>query len=254
VTGLPLEQAQRELVRYLRDPRSARAPAGVEQRRLKIYRELIYNNIESFISGGFPVLRRLYSDGEWRDLVCAFICGHRCETPYFLEISREFVDFVAREHSPRECDPPFLAELAHYEWVELALDISTEQLPALAVADDPLAVVPQLSPLARLLAYRFPVHRIGPGFRPRQPGEPTCLAVYRDREDAVRFMALNAASARLLALVRDNSVATSRELLLRLGGELGMDGEAILAFGARQLVQWLELSVIVPRLERGAAD
>ena len=66
---------------------------------------------------------------DWHALVRAFIDQHRCHTPYFLEISQEFVQFLMQDYRPLASDPPFLAELAHYEWVELALDIAQEVLP-----------------------------------------------------------------------------------------------------------------------------
>jgi len=240
-----LKDSQLTMARYLRDPQRQPAPAGVEPRRLQIYQDLVYNNIEGFVSGGFPVLRSLYRDSDWHQLVRTFIEGHRCHTPYFLEISQEFLEFLMQDYSPRDCDPPFMVELAHYEWVELALDVSQEVLPAAVAVDDMLATVLQLSPLAWLLSYQFPVHRIGPGFRPAEVVEPTYLVVYRDREDTVRFMELNAATARLVEIIRDNSTATAVELLVELAGELGMAEESILAYGAEQLQQLIAQSVVL---------
>lgn len=240
-----LKDSQLTMARYLRDPQRQPAPAGVEPRRLQIYQDLVYNNIEGFISGGFPVLCSLYQDSDWHQLVRTFIEGHRCHTPYFLEISQEFLQFLMQDYSPRDCDPPFMVELAHYEWVELALDVSQEVLPAAVAVDDMLATVLQLSPLAWLLSYQFPVHRIGPGFRPAEAVEPTYLVVYRDREDTVRFMELNAATARLVEIIRDNSTATAVELLVELAGELGMAEESILAYGAEQLQQLSAQSVVL---------
>ena len=122
-----LKASQLEMAAYLRNPEKASAPRGVEERRLKIYRNLIYSNIEGFISGGFPVLRSLYNAEQWEELVRMFMEGHRCKSPYFLEISQEFINFLMSEHTSRDCDPPFLAELAHYEWVELALESFSSQ-------------------------------------------------------------------------------------------------------------------------------
>ncbi len=239
------QDSQLTMARYLRDPQQQPAPAGVEPRRLQIYQDLVYNNIEGFISGGFPVLRSLYEDADWHQLVRTFIHQHRCHTPYFLEISQEFLQFLMQDYSHRDCDPPFMAELAHYEWVEIALDVSQEELPEAVTVDDMLAAVPRLSPLAWLLSYQFPVHRIGPGFRPAvAEEEPTYLVVYRDREDKVRFMELNAATARLVELIRDNSTATAGELLADLAVELGMAEESMLAFGGEQLEQLFEQSVV----------
>ena len=38
--------------------------------------------------------------------------------------------------------------------------------------------------------------RNGVNFRPGEAGEPTYLVVYRDRQDSVRFLEVNAATAR----------------------------------------------------------
>lgn len=240
-----LRESQLAMARYLRDPASQPPPGGVEPRRLKIYEDLIYNNIEGFISGGFPVLRSLYEDSDWHGLVRLFIDRHRCHSPYFLEISQEFIRFLMEDFRPRPGDPPFIAELAHYEWVELALDTAEDELPPPVPVEDVLQVVPRLSPLAWSLAYRYPVHRIGPGFRPGEEGAPTYLVVYRDRADEVRFMELSAMSARLLALLRDNESATARELLEALASEPGLDEEAILVHGAAQLREFLDLSIVL---------
>lgn len=233
-----------QMARYLRDPVTQPPPPGVEPRRLKIYEDLIYNNIEGFISGGFPLLRSLYDDADWHGLVRTFIDQHRCHTPYFLEISQEFLQYLMQGFEARPCDPPFLAELAHYEWVELVLDVSEETLPETVAVPDVLAAAPHLSPLAWSLSYQFPVHRIGPGFRPTEVAEPSYLVVYRDRQDQVRFMEINAPVARLLELVRDNDSDTSRALLAALAREMQSPEEAILAFGSEQLQRLIDQSVV----------
>jgi len=128
--------------------------------------------------------------------------------------------------------------------VTLALDVSEEESPAEQVAVDPLAGVPRLSPLAWVLAYQYPVHRIGPSYRPESAEQPTYLAVYRDRDDKVRFMELNAATARLLERVRDNEDACGADLLEALAAELGMEPANVRDFGASQLAEFIEKSVV----------
>jgi hypothetical protein len=240
-----LQTSQLTMARYLRNPAQHPPPAGIEPRRLKIYQDLVYNNIEGFISGGFPVLRSLYDDVAWQALVGAFIDQHRCHTPYFLEISQEFLQFVMQDYCLQDSDPPFLAELAHYEWAELALDVSEEVLPAPEAVEDILSAVVRLSPLAWSLCYRFPVHRIGPGFRPLEATEPTYLVVYRDRADKVGFIEQSAVTARLLELVRDNSADTGRTLLLALAAELELPDADILAHGREQLGQLADAAVLL---------
>lgn len=242
MTGSALKETQMGMARFLRNPQSEPAPEGIEARRLKIYQDLIYNNIEGFVSGGFPVLRSLYDDLDWHQLVRQFIDNHRCHSPYFLEISQEFLRFLNEGFQPRACDPPFMAELAHYEWVELALDVAEEELPPATDADVLNGVV-TWSPLAWLLSYSFPVHRIGPTERPEKAGEPNYLVVYRNHDDKVKFMELNAATARLAELVRDNQHDTGQMILARLAEEMGMTADALLEFGAQQLNQFQSLGV-----------
>jgi hypothetical protein len=239
-----LADAQYAMAKYLRNPESEAKPAGIESRRLKIYQDLVYNNIEGFISSGFPVLRSLYTDLNWHELVREFIRGHRCHSPYFLEISQEFLRFLTDDYQRLETDYPFLAELAHYEWVELALDVSPVELESLAVIVDPVHGTPVLSPLTWLLSYQFPVHQIGEDYCPCEADQPTFLAVYRDSEHQVHFMELNAATARLLELLRDNSVHTGTQLLDQLADELGMAKDTVAGFGADLLLQFGRQSMI----------
>lgn len=243
MSAATLRESQMIMARYLRDPDREPPPPGVEERRLKIYRDLVYNNIEGFISGGFPVLRSLYDDSDWHGLVRMFIDQHRCHTPYFLEISQEFLKFLMENFQPRPCDPPFIVELAHYEWVELALDVSEEEPPQ-SSASDPLESVVRLSPLAWVLGYQFPVHRIGPTNRPTEVEQPTYLAVYRDPADQIVFNELNAATARLLELVRDNESMTGAEILRALAQELGLEEASVKEFGASQLCEFIDKSVV----------
>ena len=246
MSALGLKQAQLEMAAHLRDPQQAPAPAGVEDRRLKIYRDLIYNNIEGFISGGFPVLRSLYDEVQWEQLVRSFMDGHRCKSPYFLEISQEFIGYLLNEHEPRDCDPRFMAELAHYEWVELALDIADEELPPFAdESGDVSGMRPRLSPLAWVLSYQFPVHQIGAGFRPEASEQPTFLVVYRNREEEVGFIELNAATARLLELTRDNNTSSSLDVLAQLAEEMQLPVEQIREFGLQQITQMRQLGVLL---------
>ncbi|MCZ6828934.1 MAG: putative DNA-binding domain-containing protein [Gammaproteobacteria bacterium] len=245
---------QREFTAHIRNPAAVKTPPGIESRRMKIYNDLIYNNIEGFISGGFPITRSLYRDEDWHRLVRSFISQHRSESPYFLEISQEFINFVMQEYQPSPVDPPFLLELVHYEWVELALDVAEDEFPELepGLAADPLVNVPVISPLAWSLAYQYPVHTLGPGTEPDSPpAEPTYLVVYRNRAEEVKFLAINAATARLLELVRDNSAArpsaarTGQVLLQQLAREMNVDSvTSVVDFGATMLRQFLELDIL----------
>ncbi|GAB3091139.1 HvfC family RiPP maturation protein [Lysobacter terrae] len=233
-----LREQQLELTRHLRDPEHVAAPSGIEDRRLAIYRELLFNNIESLLSGNFPVIRTLLGTTRWKALVRDFYRDHRSQTPLFPEIAREFLRYL---ESLPQLDPPFLGELAHYEWVELALQIS--EATTAEVAHDPegdlLADSPLVSPLAWPLAYRWPVHRLAPDYQPATPPErPTLLLLRREADGNVRFSELSALAFRLLARFDESPALNGREQLRALAAEAGVEAdEAFMAQGASLLEQ-----------------
>jgi hypothetical protein len=227
---------------HIRDPDRVPAPADIEDRRMGIYRELFYNNMESFLSGTFPVLRRIHDDSRWHTLVRDFFARHRSHTPLFLEIPREFLNWLEHGRTARPGDLPFLYELAHYEWTELALSVAEEtpEQENVTPAGDLLSGIPVLSPLAWHLAYHYPVHRIGPDFLPDQPGEtPTFLVVYRDRQDEVGFMEINPVTKRLLELIDEGSNASGYELLTRIATELSHPQPDVVINGGTEILQGL---------------
>ncbi|MEF8982772.1 HvfC family RiPP maturation protein [Thiohalorhabdus sp.] len=230
-----LRATQEALTAFLRDPAGSERPQGVDERGGRVYRRLLYNNLQGFMASNFPVLRRILEGDRWNALVADFLAEHRAQTPYFLEIGREFLTYLAEVREPRADDPAFLLELAHYEWVELALAVDEAELPAQGVdpAGDLLAGRPVVSPLAWPLQYAFPVHQIGPGFEPEAPPQqPTFLVVYRDRFDAIGFLAVNAVTARLLELLQEEGDDPGEVLLRRIAGEIGHpDPDQVVAAG-----------------------
>ena len=232
---LAFQKLQYAFAAHLRNPSVNAPPTDAEDRRMKIYRELFYNNIEGFLATAFPVLRQLTDDQAWHALVRDFYARHQSHDPLFHAMAEEFLHYLDDERGERVGDPPFLRELAHYEWVELALSVAEDSLtPALADPNgDLLNGRPCVSPLAWTLAYQYPVHRISPDFQPTAPGEAlTYLVVYRSRADEVKFMEINAVTARLMALIDELPQQTGRELLTGIATELGHPKpEAVLASG-----------------------
>ena len=244
------QQSQYRFAGHLRDPDNNPAPQGIEDRRMAIYRDLIFNNIEGFLSSGFPILRSLMTDVDWEAMVRDFIVRHQSHTPYFLEISQEFLRYLQQERQ-QASDPAFMAELAHYEWVELALDVNSAELPepsphdisAKALLQQPLWV----SPVAWSLSYEFDVHRIGPNYQPVKPPEqPTWLIVNRNRDDLVGFIESNAVTARLLHLLEEaEDPLTGEAAILMLAEEMQHpEPQALLGFGGEILCTLAERDVI----------
>jgi len=243
-------EVQRRFAAYLRDPERHRPPEGVEERRLTIYRRLFINNIEDLLGRAYPVLRRLHGPEHWARLTQDFYREHGCHTPYFPRLAEEFLDYLTHEREPGAGDFPFLAELAHYERAEVEVaqqeDSSDTSVQTGVDPDgDPLTGVPVLAGAARLLAYEYPVHRIGPDFVPEAPCEhPTYLVVFRDRDDHVGFIELNPLSARMLWRIR-NHPAPGHEVIAGVAAEFGLELSDGLRSSAEELLRhWKERGVL----------
>jgi len=239
--ALAFQRKQLDLAAHIRDPERNPPPPGIEDRRLAVYRELFFNNLDTLLGRTFPVLRAVLGDGGWRALVRDFMARHRARTPYFLEVPRELVEFLAAR--PEDPALPFLAELAHYEWAELALSVSPEadDLTGIDPGGDLLSGVPVKSALAWQLSYRFPVHRISQDFRPtRAPEQPTCLVIHRRPDDELGFMELNPVTGALLERIADNAGARSgRDLLHALAADIGYGDPPALAEHGRHALEEL---------------
>lgn len=207
------------MAQHVRDPATHAGPPGIEARRLKIYSDLVYNNLDGLLASGFPVIRKTLGDADWQALLRGFLARHHSHTPLFTELGRELIAFIEAEPDPRR---PWLAELAHYEWAELGLQLSDAALPPHDPDGDLLAGIPLLSPLAWPLAYRWPVNRIGPNFQPAAPpAEPTLVLLRREPDGRIHFSQLSPLLFRLLELIGANTERSGRELMQQLTDEAG---------------------------------
>ncbi len=241
------QQIQYQLAAHIRDPQATAPPPGIEDRRLAIYRELFFNNVAGLLAGTYPVLHEILGKDRWQRLIRAYFASHQSHTPYFLEVPKDFLDFLQGQQKDNEELPPFALELAHYEWIELALSV-TEREPQLAGIDpdgDLLSGEPVVSPLTELLSYRFPVHTIGPDYQPAEPpDEPTWLVVVRDLHDRVSFVHINQVTARLLDLASQGG-QSGTEILNQIAGELDHQRPEVVIAGGVELLKMLRKKDII---------
>ncbi len=253
-----LAELQFRFAGHIRDPRGCTAPEGIEDRRMAVYRSLFFNNIKNLLASHFPVLKKIVGDEAWAKLIRDFMCRHRAHTPLFPELGREFLQYLQDAGRPAAGDPPFMLELAHYEWAELAVGMDPADLDEVPCIPDGdlIAGRPQVSPLARRYAYRFPVHRLRPEYQPAEPpADPTQLLIYRRRDDRVRFMQLKPLSAVLFDRLQANRDKSGRQVLRALAGELGIAAAEPdwLARGLAQMTDWQQREIILGTAPQGSA-
>ena len=242
-----LARFQAAFTAYIRDPEHATAPPEVTPERMALYSRLVFGNCERVMSNMFPVLKQVLPEAQWQGLARSFFRDHPMHDPLFQAMPQEFVRYL--QGRPRAAEePPFLLELAHYEWVDYALSVDEAEisLEGIDADGDLLEGRPALNPLVWMLRYEFPVHT----YREHPPAaapasQPTYLVACRALDDRVHFMELNAVSARLLELIDEASADTGRDLLRRLAGELQQAADALLDSGLEMLRQLRTKAVLL---------
>jgi uncharacterized protein len=225
-----LKDYQMAFTRHIRDPQNTKAPAGVSERGMAVYTEIVFNNIESSVVACFPVLKKILGEEVWLQLVRDFFIHQPCTTPIFREIPEAFLAYINRVSGL----PPYVQNLAHYEWVELYLAYADETIDWAKIdagadlLDSPVAFVPAMA----LLSYDYPVHQISPENIPASPLEtPVSLLVFRDAVDEVKFIELNQMTAALIEDLQDGQL-TARQALIGIASVMKFaDIDAIVDFG-----------------------
>jgi hypothetical protein len=248
-----LHTNQYEFSAYIRDPDNNTAPQDIEGRRMMIYADLFFNNVRKFLAGHFPVLSNILGEDRWALLVRDYYRDHRSHSPLFPDMPREFLHYIAEErptgkHSDPLADLPFMAELAHYEWVEAGLLLAPDDVPIehLQTAGDLLSERPVISGLAWLLSYHWPVNLISKDNQPEQPADaPLHYLVYRGDDEDVHFLQLNVVSARLFELLRDEQ-CSGQTALETIVDELNHpDPEQVIGAGTQMLTQWRDKNILL---------
>lgn len=230
---LEFQRYQHEFTAHIRDPKTHKEPAGVVPARMAVYRDAVFNNIFESVSICFPVCQAAFGKTAWRALLKNFVRSYPAQSPIFRDIPQQFLEFL---NSPlaQVSTPAYLAELAHYEWVELAISAQPTEPIKLSKTPNFLSEKPVLAPAHMLLKYNFAVHKIAKGKLPKT-AEETYFLVFRNAEFEVKFIELNPTTFQLLQLIENNET-TGEQALVSLAESIQHPNvEAVTAFGAEIL-------------------
>ena len=229
------QTTQKTFVDAIKDPQTFCDTDADHIRRMKIYQSLFFNNIDNFVSTGFPVLKSIvvkqYGEKGWESIVRQFFIEHECRSPYFAEISKEFVEYLSTEPNFDITLPDFAAELAHYEWLELDVSIRKNEDHVEFYQEGENFTAIRVSPYASLAAYQFEVH-----------------LVYRDREFDVQFAHVNPVTAILVNTLEQNELGMEIEQLAEsLCQQLPQIPSNVLINGMNQtLTDMLQKGILLP--------
>ncbi len=214
------QDLQRQFLAHLRNPEQQPLLSGFAKQGVGVYVDLLYNKFNDSLEMCFPVTHAVLGETAWQQLLRDFIAEHRCLSPYYRQIPDEFVRYLQNERQATD-DPPFLDELAHFEWMELVLSIAeaepfaTEMLSDAQLMDSVLV----FAPVMRLLHYVWPVQQISRAYQPDEPPPvATHILGFRDAADHAQFIALNPATAGLVLRLQKHYTAT--QMLQEIGKDL----------------------------------
>lgn len=237
---LDFQQYQLTFTAHIRDPKSHKKPANVVEERMAVYREAVFNNIFEAVSVCFPVCQLALGKRAWRQLIRQFVVEFQASSPIFRDIPKQFLDFLKTVQNA----PLYLASLAHYEWVELAVSAMETKPPKTSKVADLTNEKPILAPASMLLEYDFPVHKISARFKPKGV-EKTYLLVFRNNHFEVKFIELNPVTYQLLHLIHSEKI-TGKQALTSLANNIRhADTDAIIQFGMGILADLVAQQAII---------
>lgn len=219
------ELITRVLSAHLRDPAQQPCPDNFDFAAAKLYRELLVGNFDAALRACFPLWIKSMGDTQydyWRD---SFIAEHACRSPLFRQIPDEFLAYLTTHQNALVAILPYALELAHFEWLELALGVAEADLiphPTEAQGD-PWRCEAVLNPVHALVQYQYPVQRLAhatwidpPDLEP----QTTSLLVYRDPQNTVQVIELDDLGLRILATL--GAAPTSGQNILAQWQEDGL--------------------------------
>ncbi len=250
---LPYQTSQLAFSHWLRQPTAAPLPTGIEARRMQVYRDLVFNNIESFLEHSYPIAIAMLPEVDWDFLVSAFFQYGQCDSPYYYDISLHFRDFFDQLMAEPEVAEfsgqdvafsiraialraPWLRELLHYEWMALYVDMAeTTWQPRNEHHDRALI----LRTTCWILGYQYAVHTWSVDEFPAEPEpQPTCLLIYRTPDFQTRAYPIHPLWAYLIELIQSDTAYRSNTLATALIAISALS-PTLAAKNVAELLTWL---------------
>ncbi|ADY81180.1 hypothetical protein BDGL_000594 [Acinetobacter pittii PHEA-2] len=198
---------QRQFCDWIRDP-DLEIPQALPVQRMQIYRDLLFNNVSSFINLVYPVARAMLPELKWQQVLSEFFQKAECHSPLYNDISLEFREYLTEQQHPILQEYPWLAELLQFEWIELYLD--TVEIEDVVLHEN---YAWQLSTQVWVLVYQYPVYTWTTLMIPEQVEPmPGAIMVWRDEQDKVCIEQLSPLFAMVIEQLTQNVKLTDQDI------------------------------------------
>ncbi len=188
----------------------------------------------------FPYCAKAVGE-DWDLVVVDYYKNYPSDHFNFNKICRHFPEYLLKKRQDLIKKYPYLAELAHYEWLELEkFEDESEIKRGDKIPIEGLAEInvycPLVNPTLSICRYEYPIAEISDNFenkkRPKKRfGKKACImAIYRDAETHhTRFIELGEASAAIIeeAARQETSYIDLLKLTLSLTAELAPESATL---------------------------
>lgn len=199
-TQSTFQTTQQQFCDWIRNPELA-MPATFQADRMQVYRDLLFNNVCSFINLVFPVARSMLPELLWQQLLIEFFQKAQCQSPLYNDISLQFREYLTDQHHSVLQQYPWLAELLQFEWLELYLDTAEIEVPSLVQDQDW-----QLTTQVWVLVYQYPVYQWTAAMTASEVQPmPSAIMAWRNAQDQVCIEVLSPLFAMLIEQLNQNA-------------------------------------------------
>lgn len=149
---ISFQATQQQFCNWIRFPETE-LPKTFSAQRMQIYRDLLFNNVCSFIDLVYPIAGAMLPKLQWQKLLAEFFRNEKCQSPFYNDISLQFREYLIDCNHPSLQEYPWLVELLQFEWLELYLD--TVEIEKTTVTQQSEW---QLTTQVWVLVYQYPVY------------------------------------------------------------------------------------------------
>jgi hypothetical protein len=207
-------QFQFALARHLRDPLGVSAPVGVSLADAAACTQDMVTHVSEVLVPAFPVTCALLGDEMWEHAVRLFLRDAQPHTPWASTTQRAFVDHVC-ENPDMQRLPAWLQDLAHFEWLQNAVNTTPVSWPACDAAADVMHHAVVLNPTHVEAAYEWPVHSIDTDHQPDDM-QSTYVSMLRDKDDTLHVLESSVFRGQLIDLLRDGQSGEQAFMVLAM--------------------------------------
>ena len=186
-------------------------PPYLDEKRVLVYRNIIFGNIERLISSSFPILKSFFQEENWQQLIQGFILDYQCQTPYFADIAFEFYCFFQQQ---KKYHRDILYAILDYEYSLLALNLQKASLEKMIDIEHFSNVFQfKLYEVSQLKFYHYPVNALSSN-DVTQSEQDTWLLLYRHHSTyETECLELNALTYQLLSIIKQFQSINFEELV-----------------------------------------